>query len=75
MMNVRRTRGSRVRGADRRRQGAALAEYGLLLAGLTLASMVAVSVLGGKVGGIGTYCESWSRNYASFWDAAARVFG
>ena len=52
MMNVRRTRGSRVRGADRRRQGAALAEYGLLLAGLTLASMVAVSVLGGKVGGM-----------------------
>ena len=37
---------------DRRRRGAALAEYGLLLAGLTLASMVAVSVLGGKVGGM-----------------------
>ena len=38
--------------SDRRRRGAALAEYGLLLAGLTLASMVAVSVLGGKVGGM-----------------------
>ena len=52
MMKVRRTRGGRTQGADRRRQGAALAEYGLLLAGLTLASMVAVSVLGGKVGGM-----------------------
>jgi Flp pilus assembly pilin Flp len=52
MMKVRRTRGGRARGTDRRRQGAALAEYGLLLAGLTLASMVAVSVLGGKVGGM-----------------------
>jgi Flp pilus assembly pilin Flp len=40
------------RRTDRRREGAALAEYGLLLAGLTLASMVAVSVLGGKVGGM-----------------------
>jgi len=47
MMNARRTRQS-----DRRREGAALAEYGLLLAGLTLAAMVAVSVLGGKVGGM-----------------------
>ena len=37
---------------SRRQGGAALAEYGLLLAGLTLASMVAVSVLGGKVGGM-----------------------
>lgn len=37
---------------DRRRQGAALAEYGLLVAGLALSSMVAVSVLGGKVGGM-----------------------
>lgn len=40
------------RDENRRRRGAALAEYGLLLAGLTLASMVAVSVLGGKVGGM-----------------------
>ena len=40
------------RNTDRRQRGAALAEYGLLLAGLTLASMVAVSVLGGKVGGM-----------------------
>ena len=39
------------RGA-RRQQGAALAEYGLLVAGLALSSMVAVSVLGGKVGGM-----------------------
>lgn len=36
----------------RRQRGAALAEYGLLLAGVTLAGMVAVSVLGGKVGGL-----------------------
>jgi Flp pilus assembly pilin Flp len=47
MMNARRTSRN-----DRRREGAALAEYGLLLAGLTLAAMVAVSVLGGKVGGM-----------------------
>ncbi len=47
MMSTRRTRA-----AIRRQQGAALAEYGLLLAGLTLAAMVAVSVLGGKVGGM-----------------------
>ncbi len=32
--------------------GAALAEYGLLLAGITLVSLVAVSVLGTKVGGL-----------------------
>ena len=38
--------------AKRREAGAALAEYGLLLAGITLASLVAVSVLGGKVGGL-----------------------
>ena len=37
---------------DKRRSGAALAEYGLLVAGVTLAAMVAVSVLGGKVGGL-----------------------
>ena len=36
----------------RRQSGAALAEYGLLVAGITLASLVAVSVLGGKVGGL-----------------------
>ena len=36
----------------RRQGGAALAEYGLLIAGITLASLVAVSVLGGKVGGL-----------------------
>lgn len=40
------------RDGKRRQRGAALAEYGLLLSGLTLASMVAVSVLGGKVGGM-----------------------
>lgn len=32
--------------------GAALAEYGLLLAGVALVSMLAVSVLGHKVGGL-----------------------
>lgn len=38
---------------NRRRQGgAALAEYGLLVAGIVLVSLVAVSVLGGKVGGL-----------------------
>jgi len=42
-------RGSR---RHRRQRGAALAEYGLLVAGLALSSMVAVSVLGGKVGGM-----------------------
>ncbi len=36
----------------RRESGAALAEYGLLVAGITMASLVAVSVLGGKVGGL-----------------------
>ncbi|MGH0032526.1 MAG: Flp family type IVb pilin [Myxococcota bacterium] len=37
---------------NRYEAGAALAEYGLLVAGITLASLVAVSVLGGKVGGL-----------------------
>ena len=36
----------------RDRKGAALAEYGLLLAGITMVSLVAVSVLGSKVGGL-----------------------
>lgn len=36
----------------RNRRGAALAEYGLLLAGITMVSLAAVSVLGGKVGGL-----------------------
>lgn len=36
--------------ADRR--GAALAEYGILVAGITLAGLVAVSMLGEKVGGL-----------------------
>ncbi len=36
----------------RRQGGAALAEYGLLVAGITMASLVAVSVLGSKVGGL-----------------------
>lgn len=36
----------------RDRKGAALAEYGLLLAGITMVSLVAVSVLGTKVGGL-----------------------
>ena len=52
MMRNRRSMTKNGRDGDRRRRGAALAEYGLLLAGLTMASMVAVSVLGGKVGGM-----------------------
>lgn len=44
--------GTRRMHSDRRQRGAALAEYGLLVAGLALSSMVAVSVLGGKVGGM-----------------------
>ena len=46
------SRHRRARRQNRREQGAALAEYGLLLAGLALSAMVAVSVLGGKVGGL-----------------------
>ena len=38
---------------DRRREsGAALAEYGMLVAGIVLVCMVAVSVLGTKIGGM-----------------------
>ncbi len=38
---------------QRRRQGgAALAEYGLIVAGVTMVSLVAVSVFGSKVGGL-----------------------
>ncbi len=36
----------------RREGGAALAEYGLLMAGITMVSLVAVTVLGSKVGGL-----------------------
>ena len=36
----------------RRESGAALAEYGLLVAGITMVSLAAVSVLGSKVGGL-----------------------
>ncbi len=36
----------------RRESGAALAEYGLLVAGITMVSLVAVTVLGSKVGGL-----------------------
>jgi Flp pilus assembly pilin Flp len=36
----------------RDQRGAALAEYGLLVAGITLVALVAVSVLGSKVGGL-----------------------
>ena len=36
----------------RREGGAALAEYGLLVAGITMVSLVAVTVLGSKVGGL-----------------------
>ncbi len=49
---MRSTASNRSNHRDRRRRGAALAEYGLLVAGLALSSMVAVSVLGGKVGGM-----------------------
>ena len=45
-MRMRRTRNRR------RESGAALAEYGLLVAGITMVSLVAVSVLGSKVGGL-----------------------
>ena len=45
-MKTRRTR-------NRRREGgAALAEYGLLVAGVTMVSLAAVTVLGSKVGGL-----------------------
>ena len=43
---------SRIMRNRRREGGAALAEYGLLVAGIVLVSLVAVSVLGGKVGGL-----------------------
>ena len=36
----------------RREGGAALAEYGLLVAGITMVSLAAVTVLGSKVGGL-----------------------
>lgn len=36
----------------RRQGGAALAEYGLIVAGVTMVSLVAVSVFGSKVGGL-----------------------
>ena len=49
---MRRSKQDMVTKARRRQRGAALAEYGLLVAGVTLASLVAVSVLGGKVGGL-----------------------
>ena len=45
-MKIRRPRNSRREG------GAALAEYGLLVAGITMVSLVAVTVLGSKVGGL-----------------------
>ena len=45
-------RSKQMQARTRRQRGAALAEYGLLVAGVTLASLVAVSVLGGKVGGL-----------------------
>lgn len=37
---------------SRREGGAALAEYGLIVAGVTMVSLVAVSVFGSKVGGL-----------------------
>ena len=45
-MSLRRTRNRR------RESGAVLAEYGLLVAGITMVSLVAVTVLGSKVGGL-----------------------
>lgn len=44
----------RIKRADRSRRegGAALAEYGLIVAGVTMVSLVAVSVFGSKVGGL-----------------------
>jgi len=38
--------------SSRRERGAALAEYGLLVAGITMVSLVAVTMLGSKVGGL-----------------------
>ena len=37
---------------SRREGGAALVEYGLIVAGVTMVSLVAVAVFGGKVGGL-----------------------
>ncbi len=37
---------------NRRQRGAVLAEYALVVAGVTMVSLVAVSVLGSKVGGL-----------------------
>ena len=45
-MRIRRNRN------PRRESGAVLAEYGLLLAGITMVSLIAVTVLGSKVGGL-----------------------
>ena len=45
-MSLRRNR------SRRRESGAVLAEYGLLVAGITMVCLVAVSVLGSKVGGL-----------------------
>ena len=42
----------RMKRDGRRESGAALAEYGLLVAGITMVCLVAVSVLGSKVGGL-----------------------
>ena len=46
MMRINRTKRARRQG------GAALAEYGLIVAGVTMVSLVAVSVFGSKVGGL-----------------------
>lgn len=40
------------RNRTRREGGAALAEYGLIVAGVTMVSLVAVTVFGSKVGGL-----------------------
>lgn len=42
----------RISNRGRREGGAALAEYGLLVAGVTMVSLVAVSIFGSKVGGL-----------------------
>ena len=44
----------RIKRTDRSRRegGAALAEYGLIVAGVTMVSLVAVSIFGTKVGGL-----------------------
>ena len=49
---MRRMRRMKRRNRERREGGAALAEYGLIVAGVTMVSLVAVSIFGSKVAGL-----------------------